>query len=106
MMVRRGLALIAAILLSGCTGTPVPKLAKCSGPYRYANSYGTVLPTLPVPGEVPPAAPPAPGPVPPPVPPNGAASPVPTTPQAQRADPKADAAPGPISALPAQYPSC
>jgi hypothetical protein len=42
------LALLA--VLPGCAGTRLPKLAKCTGPYRTANPYGSVLPTLPVSG--------------------------------------------------------
>ena len=45
------MALVASALLSGCAGTRTPKLAKCAGPYRYANPYGTVLPSLPIPGQ-------------------------------------------------------
>jgi hypothetical protein len=56
------LTVIAAALLSGCAGTRAPKLAKCVGPSRYANPYGTVLPTLPIAGhpEQTPAASPQP----------------------------------------------
>jgi hypothetical protein len=47
---------LAFVLLTGCAGTRTSKLAKCTGPVRYANPYGTVLPSLPIPGG---SAPPA-----------------------------------------------
>ena len=45
------MTLVALALLSGCAGTRMPKLAKCVGPSRYANPYGTVLPSLPISGQ-------------------------------------------------------
>lgn len=58
------LALTASLLLAGCAGTRTPKLARCTGPYRYANPYGTVLPALPIPGQPAQAALPPPAPTP------------------------------------------
>lgn len=103
MMIRFGVALAAALLLCGCTGAPVPKLAKCTGPYRYANTYGTVLPSLPVPGQAPSAAtPPAPA-----QPPSGAAPtpPADTGPHASEIVP-GQTAPKKIGAIQPHYPSC
>jgi hypothetical protein len=55
-MRKSAVAFAALVLMSGCTGTRTPRLAKCAGPYRYANPYGTVLPSLPVSDQPGPAA--------------------------------------------------
>ena len=98
MMARTALVLAAAVLLGGCVGTPVPKLAKCSGPYRYANPNGTVLPSLPVPGQNPPThatggQPPSP-------------TPEPLAPGAAGPDRKAPPPATQTSGLQPPYPSC
>ena len=101
-MKRTSLALALLVLTSGCMGTRLPKLARCTGPYRYANPNGTVLPSLPIPGQPQAAAtpPPAAAPSPPP-----AAAPVPQ-PSPGTDAPAADAKPPKTSALPSHYPSC
>jgi hypothetical protein len=86
--------LIAFALVSGCAGTRTPKLAKCTGPFRYANPYGTVLPSLPISGQ------PAPAPA-------AAQTAAPATPSAAPATPPVDPpAPAKTGALPPHYPSC
>lgn len=96
-MKRTALALAAIALTSGCAGTRLAKLAKCTGPYRYANANGTILPALPVPGQQPAAATPAP---------------VPVAPEPQESDgrtthrSKRGAKPAKTSALQSHYPSC
>jgi hypothetical protein len=52
-----GAACAAFLLASGCMGMHGPKLTQCTGPYRYANARGTVLPSLAIPGRVPLATP-------------------------------------------------
>jgi hypothetical protein len=109
-MTRRLILTLGALaMLTGCAGARLPKLAKCAGPYRYANPYGTVLPTLPIPGQ--PAAPAsAPGAT-PDTPPTAApkvappAATPPPAPSAPAAQPAPDH-PGQTSALPPLYPSC
>lgn len=90
------------LLLAGCAGTHTPKLVRCTGPYRYANPYGTVLPTLPIPGQrspaaAAPAAPPSTGGA---VPTPDPAAPPPLSSPAAHSDP------GKTSWLAPAYPSC
>jgi hypothetical protein len=105
------------LILLGCAGTRLPKLAKCTGPYRYANPYGSVLPSLPIPGQPSPApgATPAPAPMAPANVPDGAAAAAPSTapaPAPSAADPSpssptsAARVSGKTSALAPYYPSC
>ncbi|WP_454887806.1 hypothetical protein [Sphingomonas oryzagri] len=99
--------LVALLLLAGCAGTRTPKLARCTGPYRYANPYGTVLPTPPIPGK--PLNPPdAPAPVSPPSATAPAVEPDPSVPSPSASTPSgADRAqPGKTSGLSPSYPSC
>ncbi len=87
--------LVAFALLTGCAGTRTPKLTKCAGAFRYANPYGTVLPSLPISGQPAPAAAQSP------------ATPSPATPSAAPASPTVDPpAPAKTGALPPHYPSC
>ncbi len=113
MMKRSAVALAFIALTSGCMGARVPKLAKCAGPYRFANPTGTVLPSLPVPGQPQPAAaaPSAP-PISPPSPP---AAPGPPTsdepinagpPGASSGAPSAGPKPVTTGSLLPYYPSC
>jgi hypothetical protein len=116
MMRRSATMLIGFALLCGCAGTRTPKLAKCVGPFRYANPYGTVLPSLPIPGQPPevptaqaeaPAAPQVQSPTTPaassPAEPPDLAPPVaPPAPQS----PTDSAKPAKTSALLPYYPSC
>lgn len=91
------IVLIAFALLAGCAGTRMPKLTKCTGPFRYANPYGTVLPSLPISGQ--PASAPAAAQPP--------ATPSPATPSAAPVTPPVDPpAPAKTGALPPHYPSC
>jgi hypothetical protein len=94
-MMKSSVAAIAVLmLLSGCAGTRVPKLAKCTGPYRYANMYGTVLPSLPIPGKTMPEVAPATGAAP------TGSDPSPKTPATS------SGAPDKTGALPTLFPSC
>ena len=84
-MTRLTIVALGALALSGCTGTHIKPPAVCDGKHRrFANLYGSILPTLPVPlpasqsggqsmvaptsGALEPGPAPGPGPLPPPSP--------------------------------------
>lgn len=93
-MRRMAFVLAAIVLASGCAGTRVPRLAKCAGPYRFANTNGTILPSLPIPGQQSAASTPP-------------AAPEPLRPGATpKPQPKPDGKPAKTSALQLYFPSC
>lgn len=88
-------AFVVIALLSGCAGIRTPKLAKCAGPFRYANPYGTVLPSLPISGQLAPSSAPQP--------PASVSPPTSATPANVPSDPPVAAK---TSALLPHHPSC
>jgi hypothetical protein len=60
----RHFAMLAVVLANtGCASTKADKVAICDGKHRRpANAYGTVLPTIPLPGAPAAASPPTPDP--------------------------------------------